>query len=73
MKIAIIYGSTGGNTQDVAKRIAAQLSGNDVQLFDVATVKAELFDEYQNLIFGTSTTGIGGYIVTGKQIGRAHV
>ena len=59
MKIAIIYGSTGGNTQDVAKRIAAQLSGNDVQLFDVATVKPEVFDGYQNLILGTSTTGIG--------------
>jgi flavodoxin I len=58
-KIAIIYGSTGGNTQDVAKRIATQLNDDEVKLFDVAKIKPEVFDEYPNLILGTSTTGIG--------------
>ena len=58
-KIAIIYGSSGGNTQDVAKRIAAQLKDDEVTLFDVAKVKPDVFDEYSNLILGTSTTGIG--------------
>lgn len=58
-KIAIIYGSSGGNAEDAAKRIAGELKENDVKLFDVANVKSELFDEYPNLILGTSTTGIG--------------
>lgn len=58
-KIAIIYGSSGGNAEDAAKRIAGELNENDVKLFDVANVKSELFDEYPNLILGTSTTGIG--------------
>ena len=58
-KIAIIYGSSGGNTQDVAKRIATQLKDDEVKLFDVAKIKPEVFDEYPNLIMGTSTTGIG--------------
>lgn len=58
-KIAIIYGSTSGNTQDVAKKIAAKLKENEVQILDVASIKPEVFDEYSNLILGTSTTGIG--------------
>lgn len=58
-KIAIIYGSSGGNAQDAAKRIAEELKENEVKLVDVVNVKPELFDEYTNLILGTSTTGIG--------------
>lgn len=58
-KIAIIYGSTSGNTQEVAKRIATQLKDEEVKLFDVAKITPEVFDEYSNLILGTSTTGIG--------------
>lgn len=55
--IAIIYGSTGDNTKNVAKKIAAKIPGST--LFDVATLKTSELENYDNLILGTSTWGIG--------------
>lgn len=51
-KVAIFYGSSGGNTKSVAKMIAKELDGD---MFDVANAKPEKIAEYQNIIFGTST------------------
>ncbi len=53
MKIGIFYGSTNGNTAEVAGLIHAQLGG---ELFDVGKLKtAELLLAFDFLIFGTST------------------
>jgi flavodoxin I len=58
-KIAIIYGSTTGNTENVAKTIAEILSAEDVQLIEVSKLKAEDVALFPNLILGTSTWGVG--------------
>jgi len=55
-KIAIFYGSSTGNTERVAKQIAKLLNAD---VFDVADNPIEELKNYQNLIFGTSTWGIG--------------
>ncbi len=55
-KVAIFYGSTTGNTETAAKQLAEKL-GADV--FDVANGPADKLAEYNNLIFGTSTWGVG--------------
>jgi len=57
-KIALLYGSNGGTTKSIAKKIAACF-GENVDLFDVANTKAAIIENYDNLILGTSTWGIG--------------
>ncbi|MDR0371439.1 MAG: flavodoxin [Prevotellaceae bacterium] len=58
-KIAVIYGSSTDNTKNIAKSIAGKLLGEDVTLLDVSKLKAGDLDAYPNLIFGTSTWGVG--------------
>lgn len=55
--VAIIYGSTGDNTKGVAKKIAQKIEGS--VLLDVSSVKLSDLDQYDNLILGTSTWGLG--------------
>jgi len=55
-KIAILYGSSSGNTKRVAEQIAKLLNAD---IFDVAENPAKELQNYENLIFGTSTWGIG--------------
>lgn len=55
-KTAVFFGSTTGNTENVAKTIAEKL---DADVYNVANCSADDLDKYQNLIFGTSTWGIG--------------
>ena len=57
-KIAILYGTSGGNTESVAKRIK-ELFGGDVDLYNVDSVTVDQFKDYPYLILGTSTTGTG--------------
>jgi flavodoxin I len=58
-RIAIIYGSTTGNTQNAAKNIAEKLSSEDVQLIEASKLKEEEVESFPNLILGTSTWGLG--------------
>jgi flavodoxin I len=58
-KIIIIYGSTTGNTQSVAKNIAEKLSSEEVRLIEVSDLKEEDVELSSNLILGTSTWGLG--------------
>ncbi len=53
---AIFYGSSTGNTESVAQQIAELLGA---EAFDVADSPADKLAEFDNLIFGTSTWGIG--------------
>lgn len=57
-KTIIVYGSTTDNTKTIAETIADKLAG-DVTIIDVAKLKATDLDDYQNLILGTSTWGLG--------------
>ncbi len=57
-RIALFYGSTGGTTQAVAKKIAAKID-TEVQLFDVASANASEAESFDCIILGTSTWGIG--------------
>lgn len=59
MKIALIYGSTTGNTEDVAEQIQQQLDGLKVDLFDVADGSLEMLAEYDRLIMGIPTWDYG--------------
>jgi flavodoxin I len=57
-QIAIIYGSSTGNTKEIAATIARKLAGN-VTLLDADKLKAGDLEAYPNLILGTSTWGYG--------------
>lgn len=57
--IAIIYGSSTDNTKDAASKISAALSDYKVEMKDVADVTDDDFQNYDLLILGTSTWGIG--------------
>jgi len=54
MKIAIVYGSSGGNTENVAKKIES-LIDDEVALLDIGSTDADTINGYETLIFGTST------------------
>ncbi len=55
MKIGIIYGSSTGNTQLAAEKIAGKFE--QAELKDVAEISS--FEEYDVLILGSSTWGLG--------------
>ena len=58
-KIGIFYGSSGGNTQSVAKTIAKKLGVGDSDIYDVGKAKASDLSGYGVLLFGSSTWGLG--------------
>ncbi|MDR0757711.1 MAG: flavodoxin FldA [Tannerella sp.] len=58
-KIGIFYGTSGGNTKDIARRIGAKLNVNDADIRDVASVKKSDLQAYDVLLFGSSTWGLG--------------
>jgi flavodoxin I len=57
--IAVIYGSSTGNTKNVATKIAKKLSAENVLLKDVSSVDFNELAKYPNIILGTSTWGLG--------------
>lgn len=57
--VSIIYGSSSGNTKDVARAIESKLKGFDVSVIDVAKATVADIEKAPNLIFGTSTWGFG--------------
>ena len=57
-KIAILYGTSGGNTESIANRIKDKFD-DEVDVFDVANVSVAEVQPYKYLILGTSTTGMG--------------
>lgn len=57
--IAIIYGSTTGNTQDIAEKVAQHLGSENVELFDVKDVGLEIIDAFDQLIFAIPTWDYG--------------
>ncbi|MBS2100446.1 flavodoxin [Carboxylicivirga linearis] len=57
-QIAILYGSSSGNTEAVARLINTKL-GNEAKLIDVAAVNIAELKGFEALILGTSTWGLG--------------
>lgn len=57
-KIAILYGTSGGSVETVAKQVQDLFEGN-ADLYNVLYVSLSEIEEYKYLIVGTSTTGIG--------------
>ncbi len=58
-KIAVVYGSSSGNTETIAKTIAKKIGTDQVDTFDVAKINVAALEPYKNLILGTSTWGVG--------------
>jgi flavodoxin I len=58
-KIGIFYGSSSGNTEKVAKDIAGKLSVDNSDIYDVAKSGAGDLIQYDTLLFGASTWGLG--------------
>lgn len=57
-RIGIYYGSTSGNTQEVAEEIAKKLGVEKADLHDVAKANAD-YSAYDVVLFGSSTMGFG--------------
>lgn len=56
--IGIYYGSTTGNTQEVAEEIAKKLNVDKANLHDVAKADAD-YSAYDVILFGSPTLGFG--------------
>ncbi|WP_025842281.1 flavodoxin [Porphyromonas gingivicanis] len=58
-KIGIYFGSSTGTTADVAKTIAKRLNVADADILDVASADAASMANYEVLLLGSSTWGMG--------------
>ena len=58
MAVAIYYASSTGNTREVAQTIANELGGK-IDLIDLGSEDFSEIDNYDTLIFGSSTWGDG--------------
>jgi len=58
-KIGIFYGSTEGNTEEVAEKIQEALGSDVADLYNVDSASAEDIEKYDIVIFGASTWEIG--------------
>jgi flavodoxin I len=56
MSIGIFFGSSTGNTKDVATKLQEQLGGD---LHNIADVDADTISGYDHLVFAASTWGAG--------------
>jgi len=57
--IGLFYGSSGGNTKYVGQLIQKNFGENNVDLIDVGSAQPEQMDNYERLILGVSTYGLG--------------
>ena len=56
-KIGLFYGQLGGSTERVAKKVAAVLGNENVDLIPSKDSKVSDVEKYENVIFGMSTIG----------------
>lgn len=59
MKTAIVYGTTTGNTEEVASLVEAGLEGVALEKHDIASLSASDLTAYDVLIIGCPTWNIG--------------
>lgn len=58
-KIGIFYGSTTGDTEDLAMSLARELKDYDVDVYNIASASKADIQSHDNLIFASSTWGLG--------------
>jgi flavodoxin I len=58
-KTGVFYGSSTGNTEAIAESIREKLGPSDVDIFDVAVCSKKELEQYQFLIMGVPTWGLG--------------
>lgn len=58
-KVGMFYGSTMGETKEVAGMIANLIGEDKADVYDVASVSGDEVENYDNLILGSSTWGLG--------------
>jgi flavodoxin I len=58
-RIGIFYASTSGNTEEVAKKIKHKLELSDEHMYNIAEAKAEDMENYDILLMGIPTWGVG--------------
>lgn len=58
-KTGIFYGSTTGNTENVAEKIATALGIGKTDLYNVADTQPSTVQSYATLLLGCSTWGVG--------------
>lgn len=57
--IAVIYGSTTGNTENVARKICEYLGEDKAQVISVSEFNLDNLEDYASLLLGASTWGFG--------------
>lgn len=58
-KIALIYATEGGTTEDVCTRLVKLLGEDNVDLIEVVSSSKEQVESYDNLVLASSTSGVG--------------
>jgi flavodoxin I len=58
-KIGLFYGTSTGSTAQAAKKIQSYLGAENVDIFNIQSATKKDIEKYKNLIFGTSSWGIG--------------
>ncbi|NBC81996.1 MAG: flavodoxin [Bacteroidetes bacterium] len=58
-KIGIIFGSSTGNSENVAILLQQSFTGFEIELWDAAHANPNIIEQYDMIIFGVSTWGIG--------------
>lgn len=54
-KVGIFYGSSSGETEDIANQIKSELGDDIADVKNIVMANEEDMNQYENLIFGTST------------------
>jgi len=58
-KIGLFYGSSTGRTKKVAEMIQKEFGTNNIDVYNIKELKSIDILKYDNLIFGTSSWGVG--------------
>ena len=57
MSTALFYGSSTGNSEEIASKIASELG--DIEVFDLSQTDVAKINDYKRVILGGSTWGEG--------------
>lgn len=58
-KVGVFYGSTTGDTEELVMSLPAELKDYDVDIYNVNSAAKADIEKYNNLIFASSTWGLG--------------
>ncbi len=56
-KVGLFYWPKGGNVEKAAQAIKARFNESEIDMIDLSQLCAEKLEQYDNLIFGSSTVG----------------